>query len=177
MITVPVVRLDELVPSLLPQQSASNATRDIFLLKVDSQGYEVPATRRASLPRGGSVRAPSSRRAIGGRRAAPAGDATSRGRASAVRARAAKMLRTHGFLCFDALEANTHVPEDRPSDFEGFVRAHFSHREGFKCGPGTECFDGQFGVGTWGDLVCVNYARYGLEAAIDRLLCALHCSP
>ena len=56
------------------------------------------------------------------------------------------------------------------------MRAHFEHRKGLKCGPGTACFGGENGVGKWGDLVCVNVARYGLEAAIDRLLCALHCS-
>ena len=86
-----------------------------------------------------------------------------------------EMLRAWGFLCFDALAESGHVPEDRPSDFERFVRAHFTHRSGFNCGNGTRCFSGPNGSGKWGQLVCVNAARHGRRAAIERLLCDLHC--
>ena len=181
-IRVPVVRLDEFVPWALRAQGASNATREIFVLKVDSQGYEIPVLRGASrLFREWRVEYVYSefsprmldRWAAG----APGGEhaITAAGVGGGALA-LLEILRSHGFLCFDALEQNTHVPEDRPSEFRGFVRAHFEHRKGLKCGPGTACFGGENGVGKWGDLVCVNVARYGLEAAIDRLLCALHCS-
>ena len=48
-------------------------------------------------------------------------------------------LHNHGFVCFD-YSRNRHISPDRPSDFEGFVAAFDTERDG--------------GFGAWDELIC-----------------------
>ena len=48
-------------------------------------------------------------------------------------------LHGHGFMCFD-YSRNRHIPPDRPDDFEGFVAAFDTERDG--------------GFGAWDELIC-----------------------
>jgi hypothetical protein len=51
-------------------------------------------------------------------------------------------LHSFGFVCFD-YSRNKHVPADRPSDFEGFVKKF-------------EISDDSFGL--WDELLCYNFS-------------------
>ena len=118
--SVPVLRLDSVIHN-----------QDIHILKIDTQGSELPVLRGAeALFRGGHIN-------MVELEFWPKG--MIKGGHDPVEV--LNFLHKYGFMCFD-YSRNKHIPPDRPSDFEGFVAS----------------FDGDLsgGFGAWDELICFN---------------------
>jgi len=84
-------------------------------------------------------------------------------------------LRRCGFFCFQipqTMHSHGNKNKRRPAGFDGFAKFFITARD-LQCQPGSACDDMR--TGNWKELVCVNLQDRDPLAALAEFLCDTHC--